>query len=219
MQLRALAEENRARILSSPSLVTLENSTARITRSQDIFVQVDGGSENGVALDEIQTGLELGNYAFGHITGRNQQRRLNPFEHQREPTQRPGSGVFGEIDVISQEVQTNVLIPEGTTFVIGGLFDDTRRERNDGVPGLKEVPLLGKLFKSKSSRQILWARPYFLITPRLVDERVVAKRDIATSVGSQDYIDRQKALLAAYQRERWKESNIGSPLQDLEEDE
>ncbi|MBV9549707.1 MAG: hypothetical protein JO256_08565, partial [Alphaproteobacteria bacterium] len=62
-QLEALASKDRARILSAPKLVTLDNITARITRSQNIYVKIDttnpNGGYGGVGLQEIQTGLTL----------------------------------------------------------------------------------------------------------------------------------------------------------------
>src|SRR6185312_10146484 len=145
-QLKALASQDRARILSAPKLVTLDNITARITRSQNIYVQVDtvnpAGGYGGVGLQEIQTGLtlEITPSIVPAQADRDQSLvRLN----LRAENSAPGSGSFGQIDVNSQEVQTNVLVPDADTFVIGGLFDDSNITTNSGVPYLKDIPLLG----------------------------------------------------------------------------
>ena len=146
-QLQALASQDRARILSAPKLVTLDNITARITRSQNIYVQVDtvgtAGGYGGVGLQEIQTGLtlEITPSIVPAQSDRDQSLvRLN----LRAENSAPGSGSFGQIDVNSQEVQTNVLVPDSDTFVIGGLFDDSNINSTSGVPYLKDIPAAGR---------------------------------------------------------------------------
>ena len=197
-QLQALASKDRARILSAPKLVTLDNITARITRSQNIYVQVDtrsptGGGLGGVGLQEIQTGLtlEITPSIVPAQSDRDQSLvRLN----LRAENSAPGTGSFGQIDVNSQEVQTNVLVPDADTFVIGGLFDDSQINSTSGVPYLKDIPILGELFKTERSQKSL-GETIFFITPRIVDERSVLQRDIAVKEGSADYIRRARAEL------------------------
>ena len=193
-QLQALAEKNKARILSAPRLVTLDNIAARITRSQNIFVQVNTGSLiDGVGLEEIKTGLTLDitpSLIPATDPGSQPLIRLNLSAENSAP----GSGSFGQIDVRSQQVQTQVLVPDGATFVIGGLFDDVRREGENGVPVLKDVPGLGRLFRTNSSENSL-GETIFFITPHVVDERQFMPADVAVSVGSERYIERQRRVL------------------------
>jgi type II secretory pathway component GspD/PulD (secretin) len=91
-----------------------------------------------------------------------------------------------------------VLVPDGGTFVIGGLFDDTQILQESGVPGLKDIPLLGQLFKDTTSTKSL-GETIFFITPRVVDERAVSQDDIAVKVGSEEYIRRERRALGAIQ--------------------
>ena len=133
----------------------------------------------------------------------------------------PGAGVFGQIDVKSQEVQTNVLVPDGATFVIGGLFDDSSITKESGIPGLKDIPILGALFRNSTNSKSL-GETIFFITPHLVDERSVLQDDIAVKVGSEDYIRRERRALT---NEVHDTANANapllpkSPLSALEEDE
>ena len=191
-QLKALADESKAQVVSAPRLVTLDNRTARITRAQNVFVQVDAGGDQGQNLAEIDTGLTL------EITpslvpavqiGDDALIRLN----LNAVNSAPGAGVFGQIDVRAQEVQTEVLVPNGGTYIIGGLFDDDRLQRETGVPGLKDLPLLGRLFKENTASSNL-SETIFFITPRIVEERPFAG-DIATRLGTPDYIKRRRARL------------------------
>lgn len=224
-QLQALASKDRARILSAPRLVTLDNMTARITRSQNIYVQVDtrgpqGGGLGGVGLQEIQTGLtlEITPSIVPAETDRSESLvRLN----LRAENSTPGAGVFGQIDVKSQEVQTNVLVPDGATFVIGGLFDDSSITKESGIPGLKDIPILGALFRNSTNSKSL-GETIFFITPHLVDERSVLQDDIAVKVGSEDYVRRERRALTNEVNDLTNTDAPSSPrplLKTLEEDE
>ncbi len=225
VQLKALAEENKAQVISAPRLVTLDNRTARITRAQDIFVQVDAGGDQGQNLAQIETGLTL------EITPA----IVPPIQAKQDPLIRlnlsainsaPGAGAFGQIDVRAQEVQTEVLVPNGGTYIIGGLFDDTRREGESGVPGLKDVPVLGRLFKENTASSQL-AETIFFITPRIVAQDAPFGGDIATRLGAPAYVQARRQTL-----DRASESMLATPyaetkrgarpyrlISELEEDE
>lgn len=221
-QLQALESKDRARILSAPKLVTLDNIAARITRSQNIYVQVDtrspsGGGLGGVGLQEIQTGLtlEITPSIVPAQSDRDQSLvRLN----LRAENSAPGTGSFGQIDVNSQEVQTNVLVPDSDTFVIGGLFDDSNINSVSGVPYLKDIPLLGALFSNTRSTKSL-GETIFFITPRIVDERSVLQSDIAVKEGSAEYVRRARAELSAVGREANADKRGVVAIKSLEEDE
>jgi type IV pilus assembly protein PilQ len=201
--------------------VTLDNITARITRSQNIYVQVDtvnpAGGYGGVGLQEIQTGLtlEITPSIVPAQADRDQSLvRLN----LRAENSAPGSGSFGQIDVNSQEVQTNVLVPDSDTFVIGGLFDDSNINTSSGVPYLKDIPLLGALFRDNKSQKSL-GETIFFITPKIVDERSVLQSDIAVREGSAEYIRRARAELNAVGEEANRANHGVLSARGLEEDE
>jgi type III secretion system YscC/HrcC family outer membrane pore protein len=220
-QIQALASQDRARILSAPKLVTLDNITARITRSQNIYVQVDtvgtAGGYGGVGLQEIQTGLtlEITPSVVPAQSNRDQSLvRLN----LRAENSAPGSGSFGQIDVNSQEVQTNVLVPDADTFVIGGLFDDSNINSTSGVPYLKDIPILGALFRDNKSQKSL-GETIFFITPKIVDERSVLQSDIAVKEGSAEYIRRARAELSTVNQDANRANHGVLSVKALEEDE
>jgi type IV pilus assembly protein PilQ len=221
-QLQALASQDRARILSAPKLVTLDNITARITRSQNIFVQVDtrspsGGGFGGVGLQEIQTGLTL-EITPSVVPAQSDHDQSLVRLNLRAENSAPGTGSFGQIDVNSQEVQTNVLVPDSDTFVIGGLFDDSSINSQSGVPYLKDIPLLGALFRTTKAQKSL-GETIFFITPKIVDERSVLQNDIAVKEGSSEYIRRARAELTEVGAEANRADHDVAALKALEEDE
>ncbi len=193
VQLAALSSDNKTQIIASPKIITLDNVSASITRSQNIFVQIPASGDNGQDLEEIQTGLRvdiLPTVVPSDVAGQEQFVRLS----LNATNSSPGAGAFGQIDVNAQEIQTEVLIPDGGTYVLGGLFDDTRVEQVSGLPGLRELPLIGQLFRSNTSSDTL-SETIFLITPRIVQEDVLLSKDIAARVGTREYIRRQRATL------------------------
>lgn len=203
-QLQALASKNKARVLSAPHLVTLDNITARITRSEDIYVPIDTGPLSGQGLAQIQTGLTL------EITpsivpvapggGGEQLVRLT----LNATNSSPGSGTGSRINVNSQEVQTDVLVPDGGTFVIGGLFDDSRLKSNSGVPILKDIPLLGGLFRDERAQQSL-GQTVFFITPRVIEDQHLVSREVAldgaVGPGTARYMNAQRRQLGGLAQE------------------
>ncbi|WP_417518817.1 secretin N-terminal domain-containing protein [Minwuia sp.] len=219
LQLNALEEENKAQVLSAPRLVTLDNITARITRAQDLFVQVDTGGDNGQGLAEIQTGLTLEITPSVVPSTVDDQRNLIRLSINAVNSA-PGAGVFGQIDVRSQEVQTEVLVPNGGTYVVGGLFDDDRLERDAGVPGLKDVPLLGFLFSNEQSTNNV-SETIFFITPRIIEEDIPFVRDIAERIGTPAYIQQQRKRLAGASSDLMNQTGKPFPnaIRLLEEDE
>ncbi len=213
-QLQALAQQNKARVLSAPHLVTMDNITARITRAEDIYVPVDTGGLNGQGLSQIQTGLTLEitpSIVPAAAGGRDQLVRLT----LDATNSAPGSGTGSQINVNSQEVQTDVLVPDGGTFVVGGLFDDSRLKAVSGIPVLKDIPLLGQLFRTDSSQQSL-GQTIFFITPHVVDQGELVSRDVALGETA-PYMDAQQRALRGMTHEM---SGMPTPAAArLEEDE
>lgn len=76
------------------------------------------------------------------------------------------SSLAGGNAINSQNVTTEVMVPDGGTTVIGGVLSDDEREDQDRTPGLSNIPLLGNLFKRKGvSRET--SEVLFFITPRI----------------------------------------------------
>jgi type IV pilus assembly protein PilQ len=77
----------------------------------------------------------------------------------------------------NQQIETQVVVPDGGTTVVGGVLFDDERENVDRTPGISRIPLLGNLFKRKGvqrdTNEIL-----FFITPR------IARPDFAVTAGS-----------------------------------
>lgn len=219
VQLAALAQDNRIEVIASTSVVTLDNVSASVTRASNVFIRTESSGDSPATLTEIKTGLTLKitpSIAPADMSGETQVVRLS----LNATNSTPSAVVGGEVTVSASEIQTEVLIPDGATFVFGGLFDDNRVENHSGIPGLMDIPLLGALFRTDTSQDTLTETVFFIKTS-IVDGRKLVGPDIAVRVGTLEYMKRQRSVLHELSREMETGTGRDFPnaLQALEEDE
>jgi type II secretory pathway component GspD/PulD (secretin) len=209
-QVSAFAEKNRAQTIASPRVVTLDNVTARVTAATNLFVQTVASGDSGATIQQIEAGLELDilpSIVPSDVAGEQNLVRLVLTARNSTPSI-PAAGAVA-VSVDSREVQTQVLIPDGATFVMGGLFADTRNENRLGIPFLQDIPFLGALFRTAISANSL-NETIFMITPRIVDGQELAE-DIAIRAGTRDYMKRQRDILRGASREIEKAKSLSFP--------
>lgn len=177
-QIEAFEQENRAQTIASPTIVTLNNVPAKIERVASQFFDVTLGAV-ATSIEEVNVGLAL-NITPSVIPKANDSEteliRLNV--NARNTSIAAGAFAASTASTSGQEIQTEVIIPSGRTYIMGGLLDDTRSDTEDGVPGLRKIPILGKLFGSTSSTDSL-VETIFFITPKVIYPEQILPRDIA----------------------------------------
>ncbi|CAK0771527.1 putative Secretin_N domain-containing protein [Gammaproteobacteria bacterium] len=184
-QINALKEQGKGQILASPHVVTLNNVLAKVTSKRKVSIPITTGDGTRSDIKSIDAGLEMQitpSLIIEDSPGSKNMVRLN--------INAKNSSFTAVMETDEKEVQTNVVIPEGNTFILGGLFQDVRNETESGVAGLMNLPVVGGLFRSKSSN-LTRAETIFFITPKLVDHKTMTAHD----VGARDYMYHQKASL------------------------
>ena len=163
LQLQALQKEGRLNILSSPSITTLENQIALIESGSRIPIQT---VENGeVNIEYVQATLRL--EVTPNVIDRDAL-KLKILTNKDEPDfSRP---VAGNPTIITKKAETNVILLNGQTTVIGGLNKETTASSDAGIPYLKDVPGLGWLFGSRS-RSGAMEDVLIFITPYILEEK------------------------------------------------
>ena len=188
-QLQALSRDNKAQTISSPRVITLNNQTAKVTNDRTRFVRTAAGANSAGTLEEIKAGLTLSitpSIIESEVSGDASLIRLVINASNKDVS----VSSSGDTAVSGSEIQTQVEIPDGATFMLGGLVEDTRIESKDGIPGLQDIPIIGNLFKSRSSQDDL-SEIIFFITPRLLRSEDLYASDIA----QRRYMDTQRARL------------------------
>ncbi len=161
--LSAAEAEGNVKIISRPSVVTLNNVESQIESANIVRIRTSAATvgEAG-ALREIRAGITLkvtpqvsaDGFVLLNITA-------------KSSTLDFGRTVDGIPQENTREAKANVLVRDGETVVIGGIMKDTSSNSDTGVPYLKEIPVLGWLFK-KASWQKDFEELVVFITPRIL---------------------------------------------------
>ena len=170
LRVRALRNSGKSRVLTRPSVTTLDNHEASFRNNRTFYVRLGGDNAESVDLAPVSYGWVV--RIRPHVIYEGDDRRIQLAIHI-EDGNRGGSGleVTGVPEVSQNVIQTQAVVPEGSSLLIGGytVREQTRFEQR--VPVLGRIPLLGWLFSTKVDRDQSVAR-YFLITPRILSASI-----------------------------------------------
>ncbi|AWH22574.1 MULTISPECIES: type IV pilus secretin PilQ family protein [Stenotrophomonas] len=174
VELSAMQEESRGEVISNPRVVTTNQREALIKQGKEIgYVTISGGGVGAAATPNVQfkeVVLEL--KVTPTITDDNRV-FLNMAVKKDEVESYIVLEGYGQVPNINRrEVNTAVLVEDGQTVVIGGVYEFTDRNSVSKVPFLGDVPFLGNLFK-KRGRNKDKAELLVFVTPKVLR---VAKR-------------------------------------------
>lgn len=163
----ALSEsEEQVKIISAPRIMTMTNEKADINQTTEVPVRQV--TQNGTATQETFQfkPLTLKLEVTPQVTadGSVIMKVLVNRQFRGADVSSAGQGAFA---VNSREANTRVLVKNGQTAVIGGIYQSDAVEGGTGVPWLREVPVLGNLFKTKSVDKRKSELLVFL-TPRII---------------------------------------------------
>ena len=164
LNLRLSAAENSGTIktISSPRVVALDNVESSI--GQGVSIPFAQTSAAGVNTQFIEAKLEL--RVTPHVTQEGSvQMKINATNNQPNP-QLTGSN--GQPSISRREAKTEVLVKDGDTTVIGGIYTRSNSDAWNEVPVLSRIPIIGWLFKKKAVQDSRTELLIF-ITPRIVN--------------------------------------------------
>ncbi|MER2177279.1 MAG: type IV pilus secretin PilQ, partial [Stenotrophomonas maltophilia] len=170
VELSAMQAESRGEVISNPRVVTTNQREAVIKQGKEIgYVTISGGGAAGAAAQPNvqfkEVVLEL--KVTPTITNDNRV-FLNMAVKKDEVEQYILLEGYGQVPTINRrEVNTAVLVDDGQTVVIGGVYEFTDRTSINKVPFLGDVPFLGNLFK-KRSRNKDKAELLVFVTPKVL---------------------------------------------------
>ncbi len=160
-QLQMLEQNRKANIISNPRITTVDNREAKILVGQKIPLIVQDVAGNPVS--QLQTiGIQL--KVTPHLT---QDKKIIMDLHPEVSDLSTQSTVQGGVIINTSEADTRVMVDDGQTAVIGGLIRTNDSSVRRGVPVLKDIPLLGMLFRSdntiRQNRELI-----IFVTPRII---------------------------------------------------
>ncbi len=161
--IHALERENKATIISNPTITTLNNREALIIVGKKIPLIVS--DEAGNPITQLTTvGIQM--RVVPHVNSETGEITMDL--HPEVSDLSSQATVQGGIIIVTSEADTRVMVRDGETAVIGGLIRDNEGYFDTGVPILRNIPLFGRLFGSKTNvgekRELL-----IFVTPKIVD--------------------------------------------------
>lgn len=158
LRLNAAVSAGLVRIVSTPRVATLNHKSAKITQGQQIPYTASTSDKVETKFVEAALALEV----TPHINP-------NGTVIMKIDAKNDSPGSTGNPPAINKkQATTEMMLRDGETTVIGGIYVESESNNDDGVPYLKDVPWLGGLFKSNESKR---SRNELLIfiTPRIIN--------------------------------------------------
>jgi general secretion pathway protein D len=156
--LRAVSGDANTNIISTPSVVTLDNEEAEIKIAQEVPFITGQFTNTGAAQGSINPFQTIQREEVGTIL------KITPSINEgdavllkiEQEASSLAQGTSGAVDLVTNKrtISTSVLIEDGGIIVLGGLIEDQLREGVTKVPLLGSIPLLGELFKTRSVNKV-----------------------------------------------------------------
>jgi type IV pilus assembly protein PilQ len=162
IRLSALEQAGSARIISAPKILTLDNRQASISQGTSIPISVVGAA--GVQTVFVDATLQL--TVTPHVTP-DGNIRLQIQATKNEPDFQ-NTGARGDPTIIRRQAKTELLIKDGDTTVIGGIYTRNSGTSMSAVPFFHKIPILGFFFRNSSESERRNELLIF-ITPKIVN--------------------------------------------------
>ena len=148
----ALATQDRAKILSTPMILVTNNEQGRISVGQNVpFLVSKEVTDGGNTIQQIErrdVGVSLSVRPFVLGDGR---AMLNILQESSSVT---SSSIAADLITNKREISTVAEVHTGQTIVLGGLVSEEERKSQTGVPLLKSIPLIGRLFRRDTTQSV-----------------------------------------------------------------
>ena len=161
LELSAAEVEDRAEIVANPRIITSNKTTARIEQGVEIpYEEATSSGATNISFKKAVLSLEV----TPHIT------RDDRINMQLSVTRDSVGAIFNNIPSIdTREVETEVLVENGQTIVLGGIFEETKAKNSKRVPFFADLPILGHLFRRNSNRNDK-SELLIFVTPKIIND-------------------------------------------------
>src|SRR4030067_271895 len=167
IRISALASTTKLKIVAHPEITTLDNKLASIQLGEKIPIkQFDASGNVVITFVDVGTILKV----TPHITAEN--RILMHLRPERSQSKSDPAGII----IQTTNAETNVMVENGQTVVIGGLTTQDEEKLNVGIPILKDIPVLGYLFRY-TKKKISTKDLVIFVTPTIVTEEMHGSTD------------------------------------------
>jgi general secretion pathway protein D len=209
--INALQTNGQSKVLSTPSLVVLNNQQAQITVGTQvplISTSIVGYGTGTTATSDTGTsvsgtGIDTASYISTGVT-LSVTPRVNPGGlvymdvSQEDSVAQPAVGTNPNPPIAQRNLQTQVAVQSGDTVLLGGMIQDNSTDSKSGLPGIANIPIIGSLFGGNTTHDHERTELIVLITPR-----VIVNSDDAREM-TEEYEHKFEALAPLYAQPRPK---------------
>jgi type IV pilus assembly protein PilQ len=161
LELSALESDNRGKIVSSPRVTTANQQKAKIAQGTEIpYKEASSSGAATISFKEAVLSLEV----TPQITP--DDKIIMDLEVKKDKV---GTIIDGVPSIDTQRVNTQVLVANGETAVLGGIYEQTERNDVDKIPFFGDLPIIGNAFKRRTKQDDKTELLIF-ITPKIMDE-------------------------------------------------
>ncbi len=171
VQLSALEQDGKLNILSKPSITTIDNHLAIIESGTEVPYQTVEDNEVSIEWKKATLRLEVLPHVIDNKTIR---LKINTHKDELDFSRT----VDGNPTIITKNAETSIILLDGQTTVIGGLKKEKTLDSEAGIPWLKDIPILGYLFKGKSNSKEMEELLIF-ITPYILKQNITNSASIS----------------------------------------
>ena len=199
--LQALESQGRLHLLSNPSIMAANNETANLNVGEIVYVPVGATTFDtgltSVPLEEKEVGVILNVTPSINPDGFVRMKVEPTLSKLSKDTDKPAKDVETP-RIIQRTASTTVTVRDGQTIVIGGLIDESYDYREDKVPFLGDIPLIGLLFRSEYEKLVrtelvIVLTPHVVTSPAAFDEiRAITDRQVDRVTLPQSLLDQIK---------------------------
>ncbi|WUR13050.1 type III secretion system outer membrane ring subunit SctC [[Empedobacter] haloabium] len=216
-RLKAMEAKGDARVLATPTVLTIDNVAAVLDLSQSSYVSLVG--ERVADLADITAGTMLRVIPRIIREGAATRVRLEVDIEDGSldnPAANGGKGANGNVNATRSTISTQAIIDSQQTLMIGGYRAERLARDRQKVPVLGDLPLFGGLFRTESTSSSTRER-LFLITPRLSGTSGVAAPAQSAASSRAQAVAKGRAIIAAAEGNPVAPPSVPAPVQRQEE--
>ena len=162
LKLSAMEQLTKGKVISNPKIMTMNNEVAEITQGSTIYIETTVAGANTAGFTAVNALLSL-----------KVKPRIAPggaiFMDLDISKDQPGPLIGTNVSILKNTAKTSVLVNNGDTIVIGGIFKKSENMADNSIPGLSKIPVLGRLLFNNEKNVDESTEVLIFITPRIFE--------------------------------------------------
>lgn len=166
-KIQALQEDGEARMLGKPSVLTVDNIQATLENTSTYYLEVAGNEMVDLFKVEAGTVLRVTPHIIKNQDGTSSIKLAVTVQDNQNDNNSAPLKENGIAPIKQTKINTQAIVGSNQSLLIGGYYYEEKSDNDSGVPILKNIPVLGHLFKSTSKNTRRMER-LILITPKII---------------------------------------------------